>query len=79
VTILNGVWMWNDVYVPLVFANQKRLQAVPLAILNLYGENTTNYWLIFAGVVMPALPVVVLYVLLTRQFIGGVIAGGVKG
>lgn len=79
VAILNSVWIWNDFFIPLVFANKESLQTVPLAILNFYGENTTNYGLIFAGVVMSALPVVIAYVLMTRQFIGGVMAGGVKG
>jgi raffinose/stachyose/melibiose transport system permease protein len=79
VAILNGVWIWNDFFVPLVFANKASVQTVPLAILNFYGVNTTDYGLIFAGVVMSALPVVLVYVVMTRQFIGGVMAGGVKG
>jgi len=79
VAILNSVWIWNDFFIPLVFANKEALQTVPLAILNFYGENTTNYGLIFAGVVMSALPVVTVYILMTRQFIGGVMAGGIKG
>jgi raffinose/stachyose/melibiose transport system permease protein len=79
VAILNSVWIWNDFFVPLVFANDESLQTVPLAILNFYGENSTNYGLIFAGVVMSSLPVLVMYVLMTRRFIGGVMAGGVKG
>jgi len=79
VAILNSVWIWNDFFVPLVFANQESLQTVPLAILNFYGANTTDYGLVFAGVVMSAIPVVAVYVAMTRQFIGGVMAGGVKG
>jgi raffinose/stachyose/melibiose transport system permease protein len=79
VAILNSVWIWNDFFIPLVFSNQENLQTVPLAVLNFYGESSTEYGLIFAGVVMAALPVVVVYVLMTRQFIGGVMAGGVKG
>jgi raffinose/stachyose/melibiose transport system permease protein len=79
VVLLNSVWTWNDFFVPLVFASDESLQTVPLAILNFYGENTTNYGLVFAGVVMSALPVLVVYVLMTRQFIGGVVAGAIKG
>jgi ABC-type glycerol-3-phosphate transport system permease component len=79
VAILNAVWIWNDFFVPLVFANQASIQTVPLAILNFYGVNTTDYGLIFAGVVMSALPVVLVYVVMTRRFIGGIMAGGVKG
>lgn len=79
VAILNSVWIWNDFFVPLVFANEQSLQTVPLAILNFYGANTTDYGLVFAGVVMSAIPVIVVYLAMTRRFIGGVMAGGIKG
>lgn len=79
VAMLNSVWIWNDFFVPLIFANNDELQTLPLAILNFYGENTTNYGLVFAGVVMSALPVLLVYVLMTRQFISGVVAGAIKG
>ncbi|WP_283136510.1 carbohydrate ABC transporter permease [Rhizohabitans arisaemae] len=79
VILLNSVWTWNDFFVPLVFANHESLQTVPLAILNFYGENTTNYGLVFAGVTMSAIPVLAVYILMTRQFIGGVVAGAIKG
>lgn len=79
VALLNSVWIWNDFFGPLIFANNSDLQTAPLAILNFYGADSTNYGLIFAGVVMSALPVVVVYVALTRQFINGVMAGGLKG
>ncbi|SNR57308.1 carbohydrate ABC transporter permease [Actinomadura mexicana] len=79
VAMLNSVWIWNDFFVPLIFANNESLQTVPLAILNFYGENTTNYGLVFAGVVMSALPVLGVYILMTRQFINGVVAGAIKG
>lgn len=79
VALLNSVWMWNDFFVPLIFANKPSLQTAPLAILNFWGTDSTNYGLIFAGVVMSALPVVIVYVLLTKRFISGVMAGSVKG
>lgn len=79
VAVINSVWIWNDFFVPLVFANRSDLETVPLAILNFYGASTTDYGLVFAGVIMSTLPVVVVYVFMTRQFIGSVMAGGIKG
>ncbi len=79
VALLNSVWIWNDFFGPLIFANNTDLQTAPLAILNFYGTDSTDYGLIFAGVVMSALPVVIVYVALTKQFISGVMAGGLKG
>ena len=79
VAILNSVWIWNDFFIPLIFSTQAQIQTVPVAILSFYGVYTTDYGLVFAGVVMSVIPVLVVYVLLTRQFIAGVTAGGVKG
>ena len=79
VAILNSVWIWNDFFIPLIFSVRSNIQTVPVAILTFYGEYTTDYGLVFAGVVMSVIPVLVAYVLLTRQFIAGVTAGGIKG
>lgn len=79
VAILNGVWIWNDFYLPLLFSTQESLQTLPVGILNFFGANSTQYGWVFAGVVISAIPVVIVYLLLTRRFIAGVTAGSVKG
>jgi ABC-type glycerol-3-phosphate transport system permease component len=79
VAILNSVWIWNDFFIPLIFSTTSQIQTVPIAILNFYGEFTTDYGLVFAGVIMSVIPVLLVYVLLTRRFIAGVTAGSIKG
>jgi raffinose/stachyose/melibiose transport system permease protein len=79
VIILNGVWMWNDFFIPLVLATKSSLATLPLGILNFFGVYSTSWGLIFASVVISALPVVLLYLLMTRRFIAGITAGSVKG
>ena len=79
VIILNGVWMWNDFFIALVLATKPTLATLPLGILNFFGVYSTDWGLIFASVVIAALPVVVLYLLMTKRFIAGLTAGSVKG
>jgi raffinose/stachyose/melibiose transport system permease protein len=79
VIILNGVWMWNDFFIPLVLTTNSSVATLPLGILNFYGVYSTEWGLIFASVVIAALPIVVLYLLMTRRFIAGLTAGSVKG
>jgi raffinose/stachyose/melibiose transport system permease protein len=79
VAILNGVWIWNDFYLPLLFSIKSSLQTLPVAILNFFGVYSTQYGYVFAGVVISAIPVIIIYVLMTRRFIAGVTAGSVKG
>jgi raffinose/stachyose/melibiose transport system permease protein len=79
VAILNGVFIWNDFFLPLVFSTSSDIRTVPVAILDFQGEYTTDFGLIFASVVMSVIPVLIVYVLMTRRFIAGVTAGSLKG
>ncbi len=79
VIILNGVWIWNDFFVALVLTTRPNVATLPLGILDFFGVYSTEWGLIFASVVIAALPVVVLYLLMTKRFIAGLTAGSVKG
>jgi raffinose/stachyose/melibiose transport system permease protein len=50
-----------------------------VGINNLRGYYSTEGGYIFAGVMVAALPVILAYVLLTKQFIRGLTAGALKG
>ena len=79
VVILNGVWMWNEFFVPLVIAVRPAVQTVPVGIMSFVGTYSTEWGLIFASVVMATAPAVLAYVVMARQFISGMTAGAVKG
>jgi raffinose/stachyose/melibiose transport system permease protein len=79
VVILNGVWMWNEFFVPLVLAVRPDVQTLPVGIISFVGMYSTEWGLIFASVVIATAPVVIAYVLMTRQFVAGMTAGAVKG
>lgn len=79
VMILNGVWIWNDFFIALVLSTNPSVETLPVGILNFFGVYSTEWGLIFASVVISALPVVALYLLMTRRFIAGMTAGSVKG
>jgi len=79
VIILNGVWMWNDFFLGLVLLTREASQTLPVAIMAFRGSYSTEWGLIFASVVISVAPVVLGYVLLSRQFIAGLTAGSVKG
>lgn len=79
VVILNGVWIWNDFFIALVLTTKQSVATLPLGILNFFGVYSTEWGLIFASVVIAALPVVALYLMMTKRFIAGLTAGSVKG
>lgn len=79
VIILTGVWIWNDFTVALILASKPSIYTLPVAIMSFFGEYSTEWTLAFASVVVSALPLMIGYLLFTRQFISGLAAGAVKG
>jgi raffinose/stachyose/melibiose transport system permease protein len=79
VAILNGVWMWNDFFIPLIISIKASTQTLPVGIMSFVGVYSTEWGLVFASVVVSAAPVVIAYLAMTRQFVAGLTAGALKG
>jgi raffinose/stachyose/melibiose transport system permease protein len=78
VSIYNLVPVWNDFFFPLVFIQNDRLKTLPQGLTVFMGQYSTDWAILFAGLSLAALPVILLYVFLSRQFIAGLTAGAVK-
>ena len=79
VVIFNLVSIWNDMVFPLVLITDNSLKTLPIGLLQFRGQYTNNYTVMFAAVVMMAIPLVILYLSLQKQFIRGLAQGAVKG
>lgn len=79
VAIINFIPIWNDFWFPLVLIRTDSMKTIPLATALLYGQYETNFGLIFAVLSMASLPVIIFYLILSRQFIKGLTAGALKG
>lgn len=79
VAIINFIPIWNDFWFPLVLIRTDNMKTIPLATALLYGQYETNFGLIFAVLSMASLPVIIFYLILSRQFIKGLTAGALKG
>ena len=73
------VMSWNDLLMPMLLINGNSKLTLPLALMQFRGEYVTNYTTLLAGVVLSAVPMVVLFLFLQRYFIAGMIAGAIKG
>ena len=79
VTIVNVVPWWNDFFFPLLFLQSNTWKTVPLGMQIFFGQHLTNWSLVFAGMLMSSLPLLVVYLLMSRQFISGLTSGALKG
>ncbi|PYO42587.1 MAG: sugar ABC transporter permease [Gemmatimonadetes bacterium] len=70
---------WNDFLWPLVVLSNDVRYTLPVALANLVGEHVQDTELMMAGSVLTVLPVVVLFILLQRHYVEGIMAGSAKG
>ena len=73
------VIVWNDLLFPMLLIVEKSKLTLPLALMQFKGEYITHYPLLLTGVIVTALPMIVLFVFLQRYFIAGTLAGSLKG
>jgi multiple sugar transport system permease protein len=70
---------WNDFLWPLIVLSDERKFTLPVALANLVGEHALDTELMMAGAVVTVLPVLILFLVLQRSYIRGVLLGSVKG
>lgn len=79
VAIYNLVPIWNDLWFPLIFINVENQKTVLLAVTRLQGQYTTDWPKLLTILSLSALPVILLYLTMSKQFVKGLTAGAVKG
>ena len=73
---------WNSFLWPLMVLRDLKLYTLPLGLATMLGDVQTgvvDYGQIMAGAFLAALPMVVLFLFMQRQFIAGLTLGSVKG
>ncbi len=76
--IQNAVPIWNDFFFPLVFLSTDALKTLPQGLTVFMGEYNTDWGVLFAGLTLSALPITLVYIALSRQFIAGLTQGAIK-
>ena len=79
VAIYNLIPFWNDLWFPLIFINQDAHKTLLLGVTRLFGQYMTDWSRILAVLTLSAVPVLVLYLTMSKNFISGLTAGAVKG
>ena len=77
-SILNFVWMWNDLLLPLVIMGGSDKKTLMVGVALLSGQYDVSIPLVSAGLVVALLPVLIVYLLFQRQILSGAVAGAVR-
>ncbi|MCL5074485.1 MAG: carbohydrate ABC transporter permease [Chloroflexi bacterium] len=70
---------WNSFLYPLIFTNRADMRTLPLFLYSFLGYYDIDWGRLAAGGIFAAAPVVLLFILLQRSFIEGLIKGSLKG
>lgn len=80
VVIKNSLWIWNDYFMPSLVLNQSNLnRTLTLYQYSFRTENSTNFTIVFAVMLLSILPILIAYCIFQKQIVAGMMEGAVKG
>ncbi|MFW6724555.1 carbohydrate ABC transporter permease [Streptomyces sp. MAR4 CNY-716] len=79
VGILNALFCWNDVLISLLMMPSAEHRTLMVGVTSLRGQYSDDIPTFAAGVLIAALPVLVIYLFFQRQIADGITAGATKG
>lgn len=78
--IFSFVASWNNLFTPLVLLTDQKKYTMPIMVSLLKGDiYKTEYGSVYLGLTLTVLPLIIVYLLLSKYIIAGVALGGVKG
>ena len=80
VTILNGMWIWNDYLLPSMMLGQNgRVKTLPVAVQAFVGSYVKEWNMILAAALLAIVPMIIIFLFAQKQIMSGMIEGAVKG
>ena len=79
VTILNGMWIWNDYLLPSLMLGQNgRVKTLPVAVQAFVGSYVKQWDLILTAALLAMIPMIVIFIFAQKQIMSGMVEGAVK-
>ena len=80
VTILNGMWIWNDYLLPSLMLGQNgKVKTLPVAVQAFVGSYVKQWDLILTAALLAILPMIIVFLFAQKQIMKGMVEGAVKG
>lgn len=77
--IFNFQGAWSEFYWALIMIRSEENKTLQLGLMNFQSQFNTDYGVLAAGLVIATLPILIIYLKFSSQFIGGMTVGAVKG
>ncbi|MBB6733129.1 carbohydrate ABC transporter permease [Cohnella zeiphila] len=80
IIIIDVMWIWNDFLLPLLMVNgSPTTKTLTLAAYTFVGQYTSDWQYAMTAMVMAVLPSIIVFIILQKYVVKGVVAGAVKG
>jgi raffinose/stachyose/melibiose transport system permease protein len=79
VTILNGMWIWNDYLLPSLMLGQNgAVKTLPVAVQAFVGSYVKQWNLILGAALLAIIPMVIVFLIGQKQIVQGMVDGAIK-
>lgn len=79
VSILNGMWIWNDYLLPSLMLGQSgTLKTLPVAVQAFVGSYVRQWDLILTAALLAMIPMIIIFLFAQKQIMSGMVEGAVK-
>lgn len=79
VAVVQFINVWNDLLLPRIFLTDSSKMTLPVGLTNSQAMYSTDYVGMIATVIITIIPSIIVYILLHKQIMEGMVAGAVKG
>lgn len=79
IMIFQGMSIWNEFFLASILVRDAKLQTIPPGLSNFFHVYHVDWTLYFAALSIVTIPILILYVIMQKQFIAGLSAGALKG
>jgi raffinose/stachyose/melibiose transport system permease protein len=76
--IFTMIPIWNDLWFPLIIAPSGRTATVTLGVQQFLGQFVSDWNAVLASLTLAMIPILILYILFSRQMIRSITAGAIK-
>ena len=78
--IFQFIAQWNNLFMPSFLITTDKKKTIPMFVQMLSSDQfRTDYGIVYVGIFVTIIPLIVIYLILSKYIIAGVALGGVKG
>ena len=78
IIILHMLWIWNDYLLPVLVLQSAEIKTLPMQVFSFFGSYSVQYTLLYAGLMMSMIPALIVYLMLQKYIIKGIMQGAIK-